>query len=201
MVKLLQSGWFALLTGALLYLVVTALLIGRASVGHAVEPTPGAMTAHGDSPGWDKSNPDLERLITELKKEKENLSQRDQQLKELETRLEAERAELNIITQAVHRIRLDFEKKYLQVREEETANLKRLAKMYASMSPEGASVILKQMDDEQALKFMVFMKDAETGPLLEAFAKLGESEAKRAAMLTDRLRTTVYRSALPKPTL
>jgi flagellar motility protein MotE (MotC chaperone) len=197
--KLIQSGWFAMLAGALLYLGVTVALMGRVSLSQAASQPGGETAAESTGTGWDMSNPELDRLIAELKKEKEGLSQRDTQLKELEARLDAERAEITIVTQAVHRMRLEFEKKYVQVREEEVANLKRLAKMYASMSPEGAATILKQMEEEQALKFMVFMKDGETGPLLEAFAKLGEAEAKRAAMLTDRLRTTSYRSALPKP--
>jgi flagellar motility protein MotE (MotC chaperone) len=197
--KLLQSGWFAMLAGSILYLGVTVALMGRVPLGHPGQPQAESVSGQGSGSSWDMSNPELDRLITELKKEKESLSQRDQALKELETRLDAERAEINIVTQAVHRMRMEFEKKYVQVREEETANLKRLAKMYASMSPEGAATILKQMEDEQALKFMVFMKDGETGPLLEAFAKLGEAEAKRAAVLSDRLRTTTYRSALPKP--
>jgi flagellar motility protein MotE (MotC chaperone) len=66
------------------------------------------------------------------------------------------------------------------------------------MSPEGAAAILKQMEDEQILKFMVFMKDAETGPLLENLAKLGESDAKRAATLTEKLRSTLFRNTAPK---
>lgn len=198
--KLLQSGWFAMLAGALLYLGVTVALMARVSLSHTSGQRGGQAGADGTFSSWDMSNPELDRLIEELKKEKESLSQRDVQLKELEARLEAERAEITIVTQAVHRMRLEFEKKYVQVREEETANLKRLAKMYASMSPEGAAAILKQMEDDQALKFMVFMKDAETGALLEVFAKQGETEAKRAALLSDRLRTTAYRSTAPKST-
>jgi flagellar motility protein MotE (MotC chaperone) len=199
MTRILQSGWFAMLLGALLFLGVTAVLMARAPLAPvntheleraAAQPEPG--------PAWDFVNPELDRLVDELKKEKEVLDQRAQQLKELADRLEAERAEINVITQAVHRIRSEFEQKVVQVREEEVANLKRLAKMYASMSPEDAAGILRQMDDEPALKFMVFMKDAETGPILEALSKLGDADAKRAAALTDRLRTTVYRAALPK---
>jgi hypothetical protein len=67
------------------------------------------------------------------------------------------------------------------------------------MTPEGAALIMKQMEDDQIVKFMVFMKDGETAPLLESFAKLGDTEAKRAAAISERLRTAIYRSATPKP--
>ncbi len=188
---------FAVLVGGGLYLGVTALLLSRATGGSA-QPIAASEPRLGAGPAWDFVNPDLDRLIAELKEQKTAVAQREQQLNQLAERLEAERAELDLITQAVSRTRDEFEKKLTQVREEEVANLKRLAKMYASMSPEGAAGIIKQMDDEQALKFMVFMKDAEAGPILEALSKLSEADAKRAASLTDRLRTTVYRSALPK---
>lgn len=197
MKRFLQSSLAAVLVGSLLYLGVTAALLLRAPVLRATavqEPT--APTHYG--PAWDFVNPELDRLIAELREQKAALQKREEQLNELAARLEAERAELNIITQAVYRVREEFDRKLVQVREEEVANLKRLAKMYASMSPEGAANILKQMEDEQALKFMVFMRDAEAGPILEALARLGDAEAKRAAGLSDRLRTTTYRSAASK---
>src|SRR5262249_9866509 len=143
-------------------------------------------------------NPELDRLVSELTKEKEALATREKQLNELASRLEAERQEINIVTQAVYRMQAEFDRSVVRVREEETANLKRRGKDDAAMSPEGAAVILKQMDDEQILKFMVFMKDAEAGPVLESLAKLGEADAKRAAALTDKLRTTLYRNPPPK---
>jgi flagellar motility protein MotE (MotC chaperone) len=199
MIRLLQSGWFATLFGALLYLGVTAALMGRSTLTRTDATSAHAEAGQqGPGPSWEFVNPELDRLVTELKKQKEGLDQREQQLKELAARLDAERAEINVVTQVVHRIRREFEQKVVQVREEEVANLKRLAKMYASMSPEGAAGILKQMEDDPALKFLVFMKDAETGPILESLSKLGEADARRAATLTDRLRTTMYRSALPK---
>lgn len=189
-----------MLVGALVYLGVTAALLGRVPLARpAVAADTPSTGYHRPGPAWEFVNPELDRLVAELQQEKEALAQRNQQLQELAARLEAERAELTIVTQAIHRLRTEIEQKVVQVREEEAANLKRLAKIYANMSPEGAAGILKQMEDEPALKFMVFMKDAETGPILEALSKLSEADAKRAATLTDRLRNTMYRSALPKP--
>jgi flagellar motility protein MotE (MotC chaperone) len=198
MLRLLQSGWAAMLVGGLSYFAMTAALIAPVHLGRSVPHEVPDEFAFTGGPAWDFVNPELDRLVAELKAEKQALAERQQQLNELAERLDAERVEINVITQAVHRMRTDFDQHLVQVREEEVANLKRLAKVYASMSPEGAAGILKQMEDEQALKFMVFMKDAETGPLLEALAQMGEAEAKRAAVLTDRLRTTTYRSAVPK---
>jgi flagellar motility protein MotE (MotC chaperone) len=196
--KLLQSGWMAMLLGALIYLAVTAALVAPGRLipqsVHAAE----AEQNHVGGPSWDFINPELDRLVSELAKEKVTLAGREKQLNELAARLEAERQEINIVTQAVYRMQTEFDRNVVRVREEEMANLKKLAKVYAAMSPEGAASILKQMEDEQILKFMVFMKDAETGPVLESLAKLGETDAKRAATLTEKLRSTLFRNAAPK---
>ena len=56
---------------------------------------------------------------------------------------------------------------------------------------DGAATIFKQMDDTSIVKIMVFMKDQETGPILAAMSKGGETEAKRAADLTEKLRVAV----------
>jgi flagellar motility protein MotE (MotC chaperone) len=198
MMKLLQSGWAAGLVGALLYLSVTVALVTPSKLVLQSAQAAEAEESHVTGPSWEFINPELDRLVSELAKEKETLTGREKQLNELAARLEAERQEINIVTQAVYRMQTEFDRNVVRVREEEMANLKKLAKVYAAMSPEGAAAILKQMEDEQILKFMVFMKDAETGPVLESLAKLGETDAKRAATLTEKLRTTLFRNAAPK---
>jgi flagellar motility protein MotE (MotC chaperone) len=210
MMKVLQSGWFAVMLGALSYLGATAAFLKPAST-HPEAHGEGReeAVANYTGPAWDFLNPEFDRLVADLKKEKEALQERSRQLSDLAARLDAERAELNVVTQAVHRMRQEFEKNTVKARaefekditrvhEEEVANLKRLAKTYGNMSPEGAATILKQMEDAQVIKVMVFMKDVENGPILEAIAKGGETEVKRAAMLTDKLRTAVFRNVVPK---
>jgi len=198
MKKILHSGWLSGLLGTVLYLGTTAMLLSPAKVLQGVHARAESGEDTSPKPSWEFSNPELDRLIAELKKEKESLATREQQLSELAARLQAERAELNQVTQTVHQLQMEFEKGVLRVREEETANLKKTAKMYAAMSPDGAAPIVKQLEDDQILKFLVFMKDNESGPLLEYLGRLGSAEAKRAAALTERLRTTLYRNQTPK---
>jgi len=139
-------------------------------------------------------------LIAELKMEKEGLALREQQLKELATRLAAERSEINQTTQAVNRLEKEFDERIVRVREEETANLKKLAKTYAAMSAEGAAAILKQMEDDQIVKILVFIKEGDSAPILEAFAKSGEADAKRVAMISERVRVASFRNQNLKTT-
>jgi flagellar motility protein MotE (MotC chaperone) len=198
MPALLKSNWVLALLGTGLYVVVTALAFNPGTL------TPHARTAatvnhDAPRPSWEFSNPEMARLLTELQKEKESLGSRAKQLDELAARLAAERAEINVVTQAVHQMQMDFDRNLLRVVAEEQANLKRLAKTYAIMTPEGAAKIFKEMDDAQLVKIMAFMKEKETAIILEAMAQLGEAEVKRVALISERLRTLLFRDPTNKP--
>ena len=71
-------------------------------------------------------------LVAELKKEKEAVGIREQQLNDLALRLQNERTELNQITQKVFQMQREFDTNVVRVREEELPNLKRLVKVYSS---------------------------------------------------------------------
>jgi flagellar motility protein MotE (MotC chaperone) len=178
--------------GSVSYAVTTVLILFSA---HLSVPQSTAKEAPRKvAPSWEFYNPEVDLLITELKNQKAAVAAKEKQLQELAMRLEAERAEISVVTQAVHRMQIEFDRNIVRVKEEETANLRKLAKVYSGMTPEGAAAILRQMDDDQIVRFMVFMKDADTAPLLESFAKLGEPEAKRAALISERIRTATFRN-------
>jgi flagellar motility protein MotE (MotC chaperone) len=198
MLRLLQSSWAAALLGVLAYCATTYLCWktpnGPESSGGKSET---ANSPKG--PSWNYSNPEVEQLVLDLTKEKEALALREQQLNELATRLQNERLELGQVTQTINRLQIDFDRNVVRIREEESANLKKLAKVYAAMTPDGAITILKELGDEQVVKIMAFMKETETAPLLELLAKQGDAEAKRAALISERLRLTLHRNtAAPK---
>ncbi len=152
-----------------------------------------ATTLRG--PSWEFSNPELDQLMAELKKEKATLAERQKQLDELAARLEAERSEIYTATQAVHQIQVDLDRSFIRVADEETANLKKLARMYAAMSPDGAAGILKQLDEASVVKIMLYMKEDESAPVLETLSKLGDAEAKLVAGISERLRVAVFRKS------
>ncbi len=201
MIRLWQSSWVAAGIGAVLFLVTAAAVLNPRKLLNARQAQI-AASAKKQTPhaGWDFSNPEIDQLIAELKMEKEGLALREQQLKELATRLAAERSEINQTTQAVNRLEKEFDERIVRVREEETANLKKLAKTYAAMSPEGAATILKQMEDDQIVKILVFIKESDSAPILEAFAKSREADAKRVAMISERVRVASFRNQILKTT-
>ncbi|MDX1952350.1 MAG: hypothetical protein SFY81_09195 [Verrucomicrobiota bacterium] len=140
---------------------------------------------------WNPQNIEIDLLVEELRQQKEKLQQRENHLNELAARLQAEREELNQLTQKVTMLQKDFDLNVTRVTEEETPNLKKLARTYANMTPEGAAGIFKQLDDTVLVKIMLFMKEAETSPILELMAAGGDEEAKRVADLSERLRLSI----------
>ena len=190
--KLLQNRWLGSILGAVLYFVGLS-----ASWKQYIAKTPsvpveeeGAVELHV-GPSWTFQNPEIELLVSELKKEKEALAVRSAELNELAARLNAERQELLQTTQRVQVMQSQFDQSLTRIQDEEAANLKKMAKTYASMSPEGASRIFKELDDVVVVKIMRFMKDTETAPILEIMSKQSKEDAKRAATLGEKLRLTL----------
>jgi len=188
MIKILQSNWVCTLLGTLCYLLTTLFVWPALRVpAHGMRAaTKGGIGAPDAS--WNFWNPEVDQLIADLRVQKQSLASREQELGDWAARLEAERQEISVVTQAVARLQQDFDQQAVRVRETETTNLKKLGKIYSAMSPEGATTILKELPDDQVVKILMFMKDSETAPILELLAKQGQAQAKRAASITERLR-------------
>jgi len=186
MIKLLKSRWVASLLGAVLFFG-TMLLVWRQPAALRESPGISESPATGGRE-LDSRDPEVDLLIEELKKEKEALAKRESQLNELAERLRIERLELNQVTQIVYQAQAQFDSNVVRVVGEEQANLKKLARTYAGMSPEGAALIFKQMEEATLLRVLALMKDSETAPILEAMAKQGDADARRVAVISDRLR-------------
>jgi len=202
MMQFLQTKWMAVVAGVLAYAATTWFCLRpQQQINHAaamlrVRQSP-AMAKLPDGPSWTFQNPEMTQLLAELKNEREALRVRASQLDELEARLQAERKEIYAVTQAVYQVRADLDKVVTRVSEEEAVNLKKLAKVYTTMSPEGAARILKEMDDDQVVKILTLMRGAEPAPILENLGQGSKEDARRAAMLSNRLRLVL--SAVKKP--
>lgn len=196
MIKILQSSWSASLAGLLAYLAAFVFAWRPAAVPLQSEPTPSPAST---GPSWTFYNPEVDSLIAELKKEKETLGAKEKDLAALQDRLQSERAELNQLTQVVLHVQAEFDQNVTRVREHEVANLKRLAKLYATMSPDGAATVFKAMDDTTVVKVLTLMKETETAPVLEVLAKQSAADAKRVAAISEKLRLSVAETQATKP--
>jgi len=98
----------------------------------------------------------------------------------------------------VHQLQADFDQNIVRVTEEETGNLKKLAKIYSAMAPDSAANIFAELEDVAVVKIMVFMKEQDTAAVLESLSKKGKAEAMRAAALSEHLRLAISRNNPPK---
>ncbi len=174
-----------------------------------------------NQPSWNFTNPEIDELVRDLREERGALAKRREQMLALEVRLKAEREELTALQQNIKQMRADFDKSVAaaqadfdknitraqedfdknvtRVQEDEIVNLKRLAKTYAAMEPAAAATIMRELADPVIVKIMLFMKESETAPVFEALARPNEQAAKRAALVSERLRLAISRKAADKP--
>ena len=197
----LQSSWAAAIVGLVGYWATTMVCWTKALPALTPPPmyheAPEKDAASG--PSWNFKNAEVNLLMEDLRKQKEALALREQQLNEYAARLRTERVELNQVTQRVGIMQAEFDRLVVEVKKEEAGNLKKLGKTYAAMSPDGAATIFKEMTDPQVVKIMALMKEAETGPILEAMGRGTDAETKRAAAISERLRLVLARNATAKP--
>jgi len=206
MAKILQSPWMVSLLAMLLYAGSTVFFWRDPQLPRMQAPADGEEPAIkapyvNYGPSWDFSNPEVDQLVRELRQERAAIAARAKQLDDLAARLKAEQAELQNATQAVHQLQRDFDLGVTQVKADESTNLKRLARVYAAMEPEGASLILKQLDEVTVVKVLSFMKEDQIAALLTSLARAGEPEAIKVAIISERLRLLQSRpdNAKPKP--
>ncbi len=202
MIRLLQSSWLTALIGGVLYMGVTiGLIVPARFEGVKALLAAAARRNPLDAPSWQFLNPEFDQWLEEIKLEKESLALREQQLQELQTRLEAERKELTTVTQTVYQLQSEFDKNVLRIKDQEVENVKRQAKVISGMSPEAAAGLINELPEDVAVQILFTMKPGEASVVLEAFSKLGKNEARRAASMTERMRRTLPPDpgARPKP--
>ncbi len=186
----LQSPWVAAVLGVLAYTATTALFLRPEKIISGNHVPAALLAPETDElvPSWAFKNPEVDQLVSELRTEREAVRLKEKELQEFAARLAAERQEINTVTQRIATLQADIDRTFVRIREDESLNLKRLAKVYGAMTPEAASKIMVEFEDEAAVKIFAFMKEAETAPILENISKSGSAAAHRVALISDRLR-------------
>lgn len=196
MIRVLQSGWFVALIGCLLYLATTVFVLSPSKFAGAqfVKPDYSA----DDDPSWRFRNPEFNEWVSQIQNEKARLDLREQQLDEWQRRINTELQEMSIVTETVTQLQSSFDKNVLRFKAQETDNVKRQAKLVAAMSPDGAVSMFSQMSDDDVVRILFVMKPDEASVILDTLSKTGQ--AKRAALLTERLHQVLPEATPPAAT-
>lgn len=188
--RLLQSSWLVALIGCLMYLAATLALLPPAKFAgvRAVLEQKAKPPEPPEEASWKFHNPEFDQWLEEIRRQREALALREQQLQELQTRLESERQQLTYATQTVGQLQAEFDRNVVRIKDQEADNLKRQAKVLAGMSPDSAAGLVNDMAEDEAVRILFTMKPDEASAVLEALSKLGKTEARRAAAFTERMR-------------
>jgi len=194
MSRLLSAPWF-LAVLALLLMVGTQF---AALKMYWYELFPGGPTVtlvkRGDpSPiHWSFSSDEIVQMRDELEERLMAVKEREAELNRFESRLEADRIEVEAIKESVEVMRDGLLDDIVTLEEAEGRNLKNLAKTYSGLEPAATVSIFKELDDETVVKILFFMKPETVGTVLQEMATQeqgrGAGLVKRAAKLSDMLR-------------
>jgi flagellar motility protein MotE (MotC chaperone) len=192
MIRLLQSSWMTALLGCLIYLGVTVAVMNPKHVENLIPPPQtDSAEEHDYAPSWKFRNPEFEQWMGEMKREKESLELREQQLQDLQARLEAERHEMMVVTQTVFQLQAEFDRNVIRIKNQEAENVKRQAKVMAGMTPEAAAGLISEMSEDDATRIVFTMKPEEASQVIEALSAAGKAGSRRAVTITERLRRTL----------
>ena len=185
--KIIQSPATVLLLGGIIFFATMFAVISGVHFGAVNAPEQAAVSA-SDDPSWKFHNPEMDQWVTQMKDEREALTLRAQQLKEWEAQLNAQGKELSTVTRAVSNVQAQFDKRVVLFTEQEKENAKKQVKVIAGMTPDGAAAMLGEMSDPEVTKLLYAMKNDLAGGILDAISKQGPVQAKRAALLAQKLK-------------
>jgi flagellar motility protein MotE (MotC chaperone) len=141
--------------------------------------------------GWNFWTIEIENLATELKGERERQHKQAEQLDRRESQLAGETQELNKIRTEIEGLRQEFATKVIEINADEVKNIRALAQTYTALTPRAAVAIIREMDDVIVVKILSVMKPDVVAPIFEEMSRAAgtdTSQARRAALLSDRLR-------------
>lgn len=140
---------------------------------------------------WTFHTREVQQLIDSLDAKKKEMDKRQEELTNLETRLENERKELADIKIQLEGMRASMSSVIVESKADEIKNLKTLASTYASMGADSVVGILNELDDNTAVKVLALMKSDTIGPIFEAMVNQPNQEAQmraRVARLSEKIR-------------
>jgi flagellar motility protein MotE (MotC chaperone) len=167
--------------------VATKALAARNAVVAEEQSKVDVRRAHG----WDFWTVEMEGLSTELKEEREVLRKKSDAMDQRETRLVAERQDLDRVRTEIEGMRREIDERAIAIKADERTNLKSLAKTYSTLTPLAAVAIVREMDDTTLVKILYLMKPDDVGHIFEQMAITPTPDgtlAHRAALLSDRIR-------------
>jgi flagellar motility protein MotE (MotC chaperone) len=152
--------------------------------------------------GWDFWTIEIENLQNELKEERQRLRKQADTLDQRQARIVEEEKELAKLRGDIEGMRKEIADRVVEIKADESVNVRKLSQDYANLSPRQAVAIIREMDDNTAVKILSLMKPDVIGPIFEEMSKTAGTDgplARRVALLTEKLRLMKVNKATPSP--
>ncbi len=91
----------------------------------------------------------------------------------------------------LERMRKEISQRVIEINADEMKNLKTLATTYGNLTPRAAVAIIKELDDNTAVKILSLMKPDTVSPIFEEMSRTAAVDgtlARRVAVLSEKLR-------------
>ncbi|MBN2145000.1 MAG: hypothetical protein JW774_10285 [Candidatus Aureabacteria bacterium] len=120
----------------------------------------------------------------------ENLQLRESRFKEREEQLVARQKEVEDMLQ---KMTVYINEAMPLITDTEKKNLKKMARMFETLSPENANPMIAQMPDDTVVSILSYMKPRNSAKLLGNYASVNSEHARRAAKLAEMLKKLVIK--------
>lgn len=129
---------------------------------------------------------------TAMKKKEEALNERDAQLRQAENNLKLEREALEKISKEIQAMKTQLDARILVIDTSQDANIQQLAKLYSSMTAEGAAKLLAPLEVDEIARIIRKMKETRSSKILEIWSSTpGSPLADKATKVTTKMRLAV----------
>jgi flagellar motility protein MotE (MotC chaperone) len=140
---------------------------------------------------WSFMSTEIEDVAKDLREERAALEAKRQDLEATSRRIAAEKDELKRVRTELEQLRNEITASVPVLQSTETANIKNLSKVYATMKPTQAVSILTAMDDISIVKLLATMKADAVSQIFAEMAHTAGPDgplAPRVAKLSEQLR-------------
>ena len=142
-------------------------------------------------------DPEVERLVAELKGWREKRDTEWQKIEQEKSGLAQERAAVEEAEIRVEALRSSLMRQTVQTRENQQRNFKRLGAIYGKMEPATAAQLLSGLPEQDAARLLYSMEERDAAQLLSTYASLGEDQRSAAVKLTETIKHLAPQTASP----
>ncbi len=128
-----------------------------------------------------------------LKEREEKITREEERVGRMRKVLEKERKHIAELKSNIAKMHKDIAEFIPLITSGEKKNLKKMAKMFETLSVENANPIMERMNDQTLVVVLSLMKPRASAKLLGGYAGINETNAIRAALITEKLKKLVMK--------